>query len=171
QRWGPFTALDGKDGLLVDVSAVGHLFGGEGELLAEARRRLEGQGLTARLAIAPTTGAAWALAHYGPDSAILAPNQDAAACLASLPVAALRLDADVRLVLRRLGLKHIGDLYAIDRDALHRRFRNRRSAAANPLVRLDQVLGRLPEPLLPVVVIFPVLAERRLPEPILHREP
>jgi protein ImuB len=171
QRWGPFSALDGDDGLLVDVSAVGHLFGGEGELLADARRRLQRQGLTARLAIAPTTGAAWALAHYAPPDAILAPYEDAAARLASLPVAALRLDADVRLVLRRLGLKQVGDLYAIDRDALHRRFRNRRSPAANPLVRLDQVLGRLPEPLLPVAAIPPILAEHRLPEPILHREP
>ena len=28
QRWGPWAALDAPDGLLVDVSAVAHLFGG-----------------------------------------------------------------------------------------------------------------------------------------------
>ena len=73
------------------------------------------------------------------------------------------------LVLRRLGLKRIGDLYAIDRDALRRRFRSR-DPAANPLVRLDQLLGRVPEPLLPVAVPELPLAQRRLMEPIRHRE-
>ncbi|RIV90919.1 DNA polymerase Y family protein, partial [Aurantiacibacter xanthus] len=34
QRWGPWSALDAPDGVLVDVSAVAHLFGGEGALLA-----------------------------------------------------------------------------------------------------------------------------------------
>ena len=172
QRWGPWTALDEPDGLLVDVSAVAHLFGGEADLLADAAARLAAQGLTARVAIAPTAGAAWALAHFGParnlQDAILAADEDAAARLARLPVAALRLDPDAVLVLRRLGLKRIGDLVTIDRDALKRRFRSR-APHANPLLRLDQLLGRIPEPLLPVVAVPPALAQRRLLEPIRHR--
>lgn len=91
-------------------------------------------------------------------------------CLSALPIAALRLDADVQLVLRRLGLKRIGDLYEIGRDALQRRFRTRRAPAANPLVRLDQLLGRVPEPLLPVAAPQTPLVQRRLMEPIRHRE-
>ena len=71
QRWGPWSALDPPDGLLVDVTGVAHLFGGEAALLADAPARLTQRGLTARLAIAPTAGAAWALAHYGPERAIL----------------------------------------------------------------------------------------------------
>jgi len=174
QRWGPWTALDAPDGLLVDVSAVAHLFGGEAALLADAHDRLAAQGLIARAAIAPTAGAAWALAHYGPQRAILAPDEDIAARLAGLPVAALRLDPEAVLVLRRLGLKRIGDLTGRfaerqGRDALKRRFRSR-SPAANPLLRLDQLLGRAPEPLLPVVAVVPALAQRRLLEPIRHRE-
>ncbi len=95
--------------------------------------------------------------------------------LADLPVAALRLDADVLLVLRRLGLKRLGDLTAVGegasgRDAIHRRFRNRRSPAANPLIRLDQLAGRVPEPLLPVIPVSAPLVQRRLMEPIRHRE-
>ena len=90
--------------------------------------------------------------------------------LSGLPVAALRLDDDVLLVLKRLGLKRLGDLTGIGRDALHRRFRNRRSPAANPLIRLDQLLGRVPEPLLPVVPHAAPLVQRRLLEPIRHRE-
>src|SRR5690606_38225272 len=45
RRWGPWTALDPPDGLLVDVSAVAHLFGGEAELLADVHGRLAAQGL------------------------------------------------------------------------------------------------------------------------------
>lgn len=73
------------------------------------------------------------------------------------------------LLLRRLGLKRLGDLHGIARDALARRFRNRRSAAANPLLRMDQLLGRLPEPLLPVIGVPAPLVQRRLMEPIRHR--
>ena len=196
QRWGPWSALDAPDGLLVDVSAVAHLFGGEPRLLADAEAAFAKRGLTANLAIAPTAGAAWALAHFGPQGAILplpsplrGGETDAAIqggergsgllrCarndesimeeLANLPVAALRLDDDVLTVLRRLGLKRLGQLRGIGRDALHRRFRSR-SPAANPLVRLDQLLGRAPEPLLPVVAVPDPLVQRRLMEPIRHR--
>jgi protein ImuB len=175
-RWGPWSAMDAPDGLLVDVTAVAHLFGGEARLVADAQAKFAGRGLTARLAIAPTAGAAWALAHYGANGAILDPRagEDIAAALSGLPVAALRLDGDVLAVLRRLGLKRIGDLTdRFDehrgRDALHRRFRNRKSPGANPLVRLDQLLGRVPEPLLPVVPKTMPLVQRRLMEPIRHR--
>jgi protein ImuB len=168
QRWGPWSAVDTPDGLLVDVTAVAHLFGGEAQLLADAQTLFARRGLAVRFAIAPTGGAAWALAHYGPERAIL--GHDAVmATLADLPVAALRLDAAVLLVLRRLGLKRVGQLGTIDRDALHRRFRSK-SPSANPLLRLDQLLGRLPEPLLPAIATPAPLAQRRLFEPIRHRE-
>jgi protein ImuB len=170
RRWGPWSALDPPDGLLVDVTAVAHLFGGEARLLADAQDLFARRGLTARLAIAPTAGAAWALAHHGPQQAILSPGEDMAARLAGLPVAALRLDDDVLTVLRRLGLKRLGQIGTIGRDALQRRFRKRRSPAANPLIRLDQLLGRVPEPLLPVVPPLAPLVQRRLLEPIRHRE-
>jgi len=169
RRWGPWSALDPPDGLLVDVTAVAHLFGGEAKLLADVHQALNTRGFAIRAAIAPTAGAAWALAHYGPDRSILAPDHDMEARLCDLPVAALRLDEDVLTVLRRLGLKRLGELGTVGRDALHRRFRNRKSPAANPLVRMDQLLGRVPEPLLPVVPQHVPLVQRRLMEPIRHR--
>lgn len=175
RRWGPWSAMDAPDGLLVDVTAVAHLFGGEDRLLADAAAAFARRGLVARFAIAPTAGAAWALAHHGPQAAILAPGADIEARLSDLPVAALRLDEDVLLVLRRLGLKRLGDLTArfgepSGRDALTRRFRNRKSPAANPLLRLDQLLGRVPEPLLPLLPQTVPLVQRRLMEPIRHRQ-
>ncbi|MEO1921750.1 MAG: DUF6504 family protein [Sphingomonadaceae bacterium] len=174
RRWGPWSAMDAPDGALVDVSGVAHLFGGEAQLLADVARKVSARGLLSRSAIAPTAGAAWALAHHGADGSILAPDVDAEARLANLPAAALRLDGDVLAILRRLGLKRLGDLTTRfgsrdGRDALHRRFRNRRSPAANPLVRLDQLLGKVPEPLLPVVPQEMPLVQRRLAEPIRHR--
>ncbi|MDL2353250.1 MAG: DNA polymerase Y family protein, partial [Pseudomonadota bacterium] len=209
QRWGPWSALDPPDGLLVDVTGVAHLFGGEQMLLVDASERLAARGFAARLAIAPTAGAAWALAHYGPERAILpraspsggggshevadgggmarqqtGPHRPACGgppppkgetlgempvLLDQLPVAALRLDPATLLVLRRLGLKRIGELSGVARDALARRFRSVRAPAANPLVRLDQLTGRVPEPLLPVLAAPPPLVQRRLIEPIRHR--
>ena len=44
QRWGPWSALDPPDGLVVDVSAVAHLFGGEERLLADAQAASPGAG-------------------------------------------------------------------------------------------------------------------------------
>lgn len=200
RRWGPWSALDPPDGLLVDVTAVAHLFGGEAKLLADVHAAFEARGFAIRTAIAPTAGAAWALAHYGPERCILAPPSlsplratggsaaiqsgeasplamtggdrydHIAARLSDLPVAALRLDEDVLTVLRRLGLKRLGELGTVGRDALHRRFRNRKSPSANPLIRMDQLLGRVPEPLLPVVPQQMPLVQRRLMEPIRHRD-
>jgi protein ImuB len=174
QRWGPWAAVDPPDGLWVDVSAVAHLFGGETRLLADVQARLAARGLTARPAIAPTAAAAWALAHHGLDRAILETGEDPAARLSGLPVAALRLDPETLLVLRRLGLKRIGDLSARfgdarGRDALKRRFRGR-APETRPLLRLDQLAGRAAEPLLPVVPVHPALVERRLLEPLRHRD-
>lgn len=177
RRWGPWSALDPPDGVLVDVSAVAHLFGGEARLLRDVSERSAARHLTVRTAIAPTAGAAWALAHFAAQSgAILSPDADIAERLADLPVAALRLDNDVLLVLRRLGLKRLGELSGIGegasgRDAIQRRFRNRKSPAANPLIRMDQLVGKVPEPLLPVVPVEAPLVQRRLLEPIRHRDP
>jgi protein ImuB len=205
QRWGPWSALDPPDGLLVDVTGVAHLFGGEAGLLADAAAQLAARRLTARLAIAPTAGAAWALAHFlplasgrlrlrgggprsggeapasTPDGASLGvlagappplavgPLPQGGGILDELPVAALRLDPATVLVLRRLGLKRVGELSGVARDALARRFRNTRAPGANPLIRLDQLLGKVPEPLLPVMAADTPLVQRRLMEPIRHR--
>ena len=166
QRWGPWSALDPPDGVIVDVTGVSHLFGGEAALLADVGTQIARRGLAAQAAIAPTAGAAWALTHFGPQHAILQPEDS----LAELPVAALRLDPAVLLVLRRLGLKRIGDIDGLSRPALARRFRNRHAPAANPLIRLDQLMGRVPEPLLPVIGHEAPLVQRRLMEPIRHRE-
>lgn len=167
QRWGAWSMVDGTDGALLDASGSAHLFNGEAAMLAEIEGRFAMQGYTCHTALAPNAGAAWALSHYGPERSFVLDPSALPAALAPLPAAALRLNEETRLLLTRLGLKTIGDLLDVPRESLARRFRNRRQAEANPLVRLDQVLGRTPEPLVPLVEEHPLSAERRLIEPLL----
>lgn len=164
RRWCPWTAVDvtgGDHALILDTTGTAHLHGGEAAMLREIEADLSRLGLTARLALAPTWGAAWALARFGPIRAI----QSAPADLHPLPVAALRLGADTRDLLNRLGLRTIGALAALPRLSLARRF-SRAPLADNPLLRLDQVTGHQPEPVSPPDAPPVFRADLRLPEPI-----
>ncbi len=144
RRWCPWTAVDGADGLVLDSTGSDHLWGGEAAMLREIEERLSLLGFSAALAVAPTHGAAWAMARLGGVRRVVT-AQSLAQDVARLPARALRLDADTQLLLKRLGLKSVGDLAAVPRMSLARRF----STAAlpqNPLLRLDQMMGRLAEP-------------------------
>lgn len=143
RRWTPVSACDGPDALVLDATGTAHLFGGEAAILGDMQARLAVAGLTARVAIAPTWGAAWALARTGPERAVCQSADD----ILPLPLAALRLQGETLTLLARLGLRRIGDLAALPRTALMRRFA-RLPAPENPLIRLDQALGRTAEPLI-----------------------
>jgi protein ImuB len=145
-RYSPWTAPDDSDGIKIEITGSAHLWGGEAALAADLARRLDHQGIAHRIAIAGTLGAAWALARYAAadnQPALPAP-QDERAALAPLPVEALRLDPLTIQGLRRVGLRQVGELYPMPRDALARRFGD---SVAH---RLDQAFGDLPEPLSPL---------------------
>ena len=170
-RWSPVVEVDGADGLRMDIGGVAHLFGGEAALIEDVEARFAALGLTSRVAVAATPGAAWALARYQPPhhptAARRAPPSplqregDLAAMLASLPVAALRLPPQAVRTLERLGLKTIGALAGVPRRSLARRFRE----ADNPLDALDRALGRKPEPLAATAAEPPPEANFRVAEP------
>jgi protein ImuB len=144
RRWCPWTVAE-ADGMLMDVRGAAHLFGGEVRMLRDMHGRFAMQGLRARLALAPTRGAAQMLARFGAQGVICGP-EDVAQVLAPLSVAALRLPSDTIRLLDRLGLKTIGALEGVPRVGLMRRF----SGVAeniNPLVLLDRALGRSADPL------------------------
>jgi len=168
ERWSPFVAVDGADALLLDLTGVAHLFGGEAALAAEMRARFRAAGLTARVAIAPTVGAAWALARHGEARPALCADTALAEMLAPLPVEALRLDEESVLLLGRLGLKTIGALAAIPQLALARRFARPETAWADPPLRLAQAFGRRKEPLSPILQPPVPRVVRRVAEPVLH---
>lgn len=170
-RWSPIVALDGRDGLMLDVTGCAHLWGGEGGMLADVSARLACAGLAHRLGLGPTPGAAWALAHAAPGQVTALEGTAEAATevgLAELPVAGLRLSEETLALLRRFGLTRIGQLSGIDRAALARRFRSG-EVADRVMVRLDQAFGRIAEPLRPVGLPETHGARLPCPEPLLDR--
>ncbi len=187
-RYGPRRNADGIDGLWIDVTGVTHLFGGEAGLVGDLRARLSRAGLTARVGLADTAGAAFALARFATAPGALwriAATGEVRAALASLPVEALRLAPEVIVLLKRLGLRRVGQLCELPREALAQRFRSsadtrsKRGAATakrereavllagSVLARLDRVLGWTPEPLAVLEEPPSHLVRQELAEPLI----
>lgn len=139
-RFSPAVAPDPPDGFFLDITGIAHLWRGEPSMAEDLIERLAANGIPARAAVAGTAGAAWALARYAPGITIV-PEGGEAKFLAPLPVAALRLGPDVAAQVSRLGLTAIGDLAALPRGALTRRF------GPEVVGRVDQALGRAKEAL------------------------
>lgn len=166
RRWCPWTVADdwaadaagGGHGLIMDTTGSDHIWGGEAGMLAEMEASLSLLGFSARPALAPTWGAAWAQARFGQVRAICGDPSP-------LPVAALRLDRETVLLLNRLGLRTIGHLSKLPRLSLARRF-SRATPSQNPLIRMDQISGQLPEPVSPPEEPPEFRADARLPEPL-----
>lgn len=155
---------NGADGFFLDITGAAHLVGGEEALLADLFRRLKRFGFPARLAIADTPGMAWALSHCHRSSVVSLLSGREAEALAAFPIEALRLTPDTRATLRRLGFKRVGALLDKERAPFAARF------PAELLHRLDQALGRVPEPL-PLIVPPPVYhGLRQLLEPIVTQD-
>ena len=166
-RWSPWTTATGAlaagdprgdAGVLIDLTGCAHLFGGEAAVVADLAGRLARFGYAARIAVADTAGAAWAVARTGPghgaapgragDPAAIVPGAivplgGQREALAPLPLAGLGLEPATVIGLNRAGLYRIGDLYPLPRAGLAARF------GPGPLDRLDRALGRTEAPLSP----------------------
>ena len=169
-RYTPWTTPDGPDGVAMDITGCAHLFGGEEAMTADLTARLAAAGFESRVAVADTPAAAWALARFGgeaptlPLRGSLPPPLRRGGTDCSLPVAALRLPAATVDGLAAMGLRRIGDLHAIPRATLAARF------GPEVLRRLDQIYGRLDEPLSPRLPVPPHSVRLALPEPITTAE-
>lgn len=150
-RYTPMVALDPPDGLILDVTGCAHLHGGEAGLVADIHARLAQLGMTLITAFAGTPDAAHALARFGGGE-----GED----VRPLPVAALELEAEPTLALRRAGLDTIGDLAIRPMAGFAARFG---MAAAT---RLRRLLGDETRPIDPRREPPPVMVERRFAEPI-----
>jgi protein ImuB len=168
-RYSPTLNVDGDDGLWLDVTGVAHLFGGEEKLLADLEGRLARSGFTARLALTETLGGAHALARFARCSPILVPEGKIAPALATLPIEALRLQPEIAHLLRRLGLKRVGQLYTLPRASLERRF-HAKDVAEALLLRLDQALGHREEKRLPLTLAADFTVRLPFPEPLITHE-
>ncbi|MFI5015482.1 MAG: DUF6504 family protein [Hyphomicrobiales bacterium] len=160
----PFGEDSGTDGFFLEIEGSAHLFGGERGLLADLSRRLERFGLPARLAAADTPGTAWALSRYHSSPILILPSGEEGDAIAALPIEALRLAAATRNTLRRLGFKRIGALLDKPRAPFAARFET------ELLRRLDQALGRAPEPLLCITPPPAYHGLRRLIEPVVTQD-
>ncbi len=160
RRWSPSVTIAGEDLLFLDLTGVAHLHGGEARMLRRLHALLARLGFASKIAVADTPGAASAFARFRPETLLRCPPGEHAAWLAPLPVEALRLEGDAIDLLHRLGVDSIGQLAALPRAPLVRRFGTTIAA------RLDQALGRIPEPVTPVTPPEPIAVAQRFAEPI-----
>lgn len=157
-RYSPLVSVYQTGEALIDITGCQHLFGGEAAICADIEARFERAGFEAQIAIADTAGAAWGAAKYGRGGVV--PSGGIKETLAPLPVEALRLEAPVADGLRRLGLKRVGQLYALPRAPLTARFKD------HLLTRLGQALGNVAEPLTPLWPPPSYYADLKVAEPI-----
>ncbi len=162
-RYSPWVAVDGEDGIKLEITGSAHLFGGEAALLADLEARLAGFGVAARGAIAETLGGAWGLARFAPEPWTLMPAGALRSALAPLPVAALRLPPETVEGLDRLGLALIESLIDMAPAPLAARF------GPTLVRRLAAALGREAEPVSPDRPAPDFLARLVFPEPIATR--
>ncbi len=150
-RFSPAVAIDAPDGLMLDIDGCASLWGGEAEMAEDLVDRFRRGVAPAQAAVADTVGAAWALARFGGGVTVCAGALRTA--LEPLPIEALRLESSDAETLVRLGVAFIGELIALPRGELTRRF--------GPGVRrrLDQALGEAEE----------ALTFRRTPPPFFER--
>ena len=179
--WGP----GGDAGLLLDITGCAPLFshpaktcpskaraaGADGDghgpqewaLLEDLLGRLQGLGFSARLGLADTPGAAWALARFATEPArplAVAPPGELRRALAPLPPRALRLTAAQDELMTRFGLTRIDQLLDLPSTVLAPRF------GRLPALRLAQALGEVGEAISPLEPPPRHLVRRIFAEPI-----
>jgi len=178
-RWSPAVSLSGDHGagdhgagdqgagdhgLFVELTGTAHLHGGEERWARGAVRVLARLGVEARVAVADTAGAAWALSRHSGRRTLLCPPGAHPEMIAGLPTAALRLEPAHVELLHRLGADSVAHMAALPRKGMARRF------GGALLRRLDQAMGAVPEPFRPVDVPEPVRIVQRFAEPVMTAE-
>ncbi len=149
---------NGFGDLVLDITGVSHLFGGEDAMLRMLLDRLRTLGYAVSGAIAPTIGAAWAVSHFARSQVVGKDGFEAV--LDSLPVAALRLPEHQVSTFNQMGLTTIGRVRERPRKQLQARF------GAGFLLRLDQAFGQIEERMAPRLPAVDHHVDRRLADPI-----
>jgi protein ImuB len=150
--------LDASDGLFLDITGAGHLFGGEAAMLATVTQRIAGHGFAAAGAIAGTSLAARALARFAPGTIVACGGETEK--IAPLPIAALDCDDKILRALRHAGLKTIGMVAERLRSELSERLGKRF------VTRLKVMLGAEEQPLEPRRPLPDLMAEQHFAEPV-----
>lgn len=164
-RFSPKVEIAKPDALVLDLSGMAHLYGGERAQLAAIQDSLSDLQITHRCGLADTPAAARAWARFREadqqDTPIIPVGQTLQAC-DDLPVEALETDATEAL--RLLGLNKIGALRTKSSAELARRFGLHLTDA------LDRLTGRRPEPMRAETPARPFATRMTLPEPVIQVE-
>jgi protein ImuB len=158
-RYTPLVALDGPDGLMLDITGCVHLFGDEHQLRRDIHQRLSQHGVVVRSAITGNAAAAHAFARHSPGDVI--GDSALKEKLRRLRLVSLEIE-DVHLAgLKRAGLRTVGDVEVLPRAALTARF------GAGLVDRLDALFGYAHHPISPRRIVPACMVERRMAEPLI----
>lgn len=169
RRWtdqfSPKVEISKPDALVLDVSGIPHLYGGEDNFLTAVEESLKDLQITARSAVADTPTAARAWARFQPsqnDYGSIVPTGETLEVCDALPIEALETDATEDL--RLLGLNTIGSLRQKPSAELARRF------GLHLTYALDRLTGRRPEPMRAEAQSRPFATRMTLPDPVQHMD-
>ena len=159
-HYSPIVAVDGTSGLVMDTEGADHLQGGEMPMITGIVNLFRSRKLTAKVAIADTWGAAHACVRAISRDMVIVPRGEIVRAVEKLPISLLRLPEKVVQDLRVLGFQTIGELSDTPRAPLALRF--------GPEVgrRLDQMYGRMSDPIDPIRTADLVEVSRSFQEPI-----
>jgi protein ImuB len=157
-RFTPLVALDGTDGLFLDITGCAHLFGGEASMMAAVCDALSRQGFVVSGAIAGTAVAARALTRHSHGRIVMSGAE--AAAVSPLSIATLGVDEKIVRGLNRAGLKTIGDVACRMPAEITARF----GAAFTSI--LQQALGLSDAPISPRKPAPDYVAEKRFADPV-----
>ncbi|MFK7961007.1 MAG: DNA polymerase Y family protein [Phycisphaerales bacterium] len=188
----PRVAVDGADGLVLDLTGCARLHPDEAALMQRIHRAFDRVGYRVHMAAAGTPGTAWGTARYGvqADAQVMTVASDRGAAeppwtavdafgvrvaggdereaMSRLPVRALRCPDAVIDELAQVGIEWIADLFRVPRHELAGRGSGWRPDGM--LGRLDQVVGRRPEMIEPILPPRRPMAECVFDGPVLQPE-
>jgi protein ImuB len=158
--YSPIVAVDGIDGIVMDTEGADHLQGGELPMVRMIANRFLSRKLTLRVGVADTWGAAHACARAISRETVIVPIGHTVKAVEKLPISLLRLPPKIVGDLRTLGFQTIGELANTARAPLNLRF--------GPEIgrRLDQIFGRVGEPIEPIRTAELIEVARSFAEPI-----
>ncbi|MFB2604094.1 DNA polymerase Y family protein, partial [Rhizobium phaseoli] len=163
-QYSPIVAIDPPDGIVMDTEGADHLQGGEELMLSGLVNRFRARGLMARAVVADTWGAAYGLARSMTAETKVIPTGKTADAVARLPLSSLRISSETVISLQTLGFQTVGELAPTPRAPLALRF--------GPQIgrRLDQMFGRVAEPIDPIRCPEIIEVHRAFAEPIAAAE-
>jgi protein ImuB len=151
-RFSPNVCFVPPHSLLLDATGLERLFGGLNIFHRRVTEAIISLRLNAAVTIAPTAGAAWALAAFGRNGSHITATELLPSALSPLPPEALRLESRTMSALSALGVRTIGSLLQLSRNDLRVRF------GPSILKRIDQAMGTVPELMAWLVHRSPILA-------------